>query len=90
VKITRLEGFNGPVTVRLLNLPQGWTANEATGPPGTEEVTLFVRPNGQNTTPFLQRDAKLSPINAVLEAESGEMRFAFGTMPVGNASQLDD
>ena len=90
VKINRQAGFAGPVTVRLLNLPQGWTANDATAAPNTDEVTLFVRPNGQNTAPFLQRDTKLAPINAVLEAESADMRFAFGIIPVARALQIDD
>ena len=89
VKITRQPGFNGPVTVRLLNLPQGWTANDVTAAAGSDEVTLFVRPNGQNTGPFLQRDTKAAPINAVLEAESGEMRFAFGVMRVAKSNEPD-
>lgn len=88
VKIKRKPGFTGGVTVYLSGLPQGWVAN----PEGTngDEVTLNVRPDGNDTRPFLNRDTKLTPIRAVLEAASDEFRFCFGTLLCQKADRISD
>jgi hypothetical protein len=87
-KITRRPGFTGGVTVYLSGLPSGWVANpESTT--GTE-VTLMVRADGNDTNPYLKRDAKLSPILATIEAQSDEFRFAFGTLPCTKADKISD
>ena len=86
--IKRREGFKGNVTVYLSGLPSGWVAYpEATA---GNEVTLNVRPDGNNTAPFLARDPKWTPIEATLEAASDEFRFAFGTVPVKRVAVISD
>ncbi len=88
VRITRKAGFTGNVTVYLSGLPLGWTANpEATA---GNELTLNVRPDGNNPQPFLNRDAKWSPILATLEASSDEFRFAFGAITVERVKVISD
>ena len=90
VLIHRMNGFNGNVVVRLLGLPSAWVANEEVAGPGVQEVTLQVRPNGADPMPFLKRDAALSPIMAILEANSDDFRFAFGGVPVQKAPNAED
>ena len=51
--------------------------------PDKSEMTLLIRPNGDDTRPFLNRDPKLSPIRCVLLASSdgfnqSSLVFAFG------------
>ncbi len=79
VVVTRRGEFKGPVTVRLTGLPSGWVANPETAPPDKSVVTLLVRPDGNNPNPFLNRDPKLTPTRAILEANSDEFIYAFGT-----------
>jgi hypothetical protein len=86
--IKRCEGFKGNVTVYLSGLPSGWVAYpDATG---GNEITLNVRPDGNNTAPFLARDPKWTPIEATLEGSSDEFRFAFGTVPVKRVAVISD
>lgn len=88
VRIKRREGFKGNVTVFLSGLPSGWVANaEATT---GDELTLTVRPDGNDTNPFLKRDPKWTPIVATLEAASDEFRFAFGTIEVKRVTVITD
>jgi hypothetical protein len=88
VRITRRAGFTGNVTVYLSGLPSGWTANpEATT---SNELTLTVRPDGNDTNPFLKRDPKWTPIVATLEAAADEFRFAFGTVTVKRVEVISD
>ena len=88
VRIKRREGFAGAVTVFLSGLPSGWVANpEATA---GNELTLTVRPDGNDTNPFLKRDPKWTPIVATLEATSDEFRFAFGTLTVKRVEVITD
>ena len=88
VRIKRREGFTGNVTVYLSGLPLGWVANpEATT---GNELTLTVRPDGNNTQPFLTRDMKWTPIVTTLEAASDEFRFSFGTLVVKRVDVISD
>jgi hypothetical protein len=88
VRINRRAGFAGNVTVFLSGLPQGWVANaEATT---GNELTLTVRPDGNDTNPFLKRDPKWTPIVATLEAASDEFRYAFGTITVKRVEVISD
>jgi hypothetical protein len=88
VKITRRAGFTGNVTVFLSGLPLGWVANpEATT---GNELTLTVRPDGNDTNPYLKRDPKWTPIVTTLEASSDEFRFAFGTMTMKRVDVITD
>jgi hypothetical protein len=88
VKVTRRPGFTGSVTVYLSGLPLGWVA----GPEATtgNEVTLTVRPDGNNTQPFLTRDVKWAPVLTTLEGASDDFRFAFGTIEVKRVAVISD
>jgi hypothetical protein len=88
VRIKRLNGFKGNVTVALSGLPLGWVANQETT--GGDEVTLTVRPDGNDTNPFLKRDPKWSPIRATLQANSDDFRFAFGTIEIKRVEVISD
>ena len=72
----------------LSGLPSGWVANPeaSTGP----ELTMTIRPDGNDTNPFLKRDSKWTPIIATLEAASDEFRFAFGTVVVKRVEVISD
>ena len=86
VKLTRLGTFKGPVQVRVDNLPSGWVANTETIQPDKDEITLLIRPDGNNTQPFMTRDPALTPIRAVVIANADEFEFVAGTVAV----QKDD
>jgi hypothetical protein len=86
VKLTRLGTFKGPVQVRIENLPSGWVANSETIQPDKNEVTLLVRPDGNNTQPFMTRDPSMTPLRAVVIANADEFEFVAGTVVV----QKDD
>jgi hypothetical protein len=90
VRIKRADSFKGPVVVRIQGLPGGWTASPETIGPNQTEATLQVRPDGNNRTPFVKRDPKLSPIIAVIEAESEEYPFVAGTVVVEKADHIED
>ncbi len=88
VRIKRRDGFKGSVTIYLSGLPLGWVANaEATT---GDEVTLNVRPDGNNTAPFLARDLKWAPIQATLEGATDEFRFSFGKINVKRVAVISD
>jgi hypothetical protein len=86
VKLTRLGTFKGPVQVKVENLPSGWVANAETIQPDKDEISLLIRPDGNNTQPFMTRDPALTPIRAVVIANSDEFEFVAGTVAV----QKDD
>jgi hypothetical protein len=90
VRIERQGGYKGPVTVRITNLPSGWVASPETLPNGKSEVTLLVRPDGNNTAPFLKRDAKYSTIVCVVEAIVDDYPYAVATQPVLPADRITD
>jgi len=90
VKITRKPNFKGNVVVFLKGLPLGWVANPEAADANKTEVTLLVRPDGNNTQPFLTRDPKMTPIYATVEAGTDEFQFVYGTILVGKADKIDD
>jgi hypothetical protein len=94
VKIKRREGYRGGIVVQMSGLPSGWTASPETLPADRDEVTLKVRPDGNNTQPFLNRDPKLTPLRAVIEASADDFDFVVGTLEVQaakvNKNDLDD
>jgi hypothetical protein len=80
--VTRREGFKSGITFVVRNLPSGWTANaEGLGGDGSELV-LKIRPDGNNTKPFMERDKKLPPIPAYIEAIVDEFRFIVATLEI--------
>ncbi len=88
IKINRRAGFTGNVTVYLTGLPLGWVASpEATT---GNEITLTVRPDGNNTQSFLTRDPKWAPVLTTLEGASDDFRFAFGTNEVKRVAVISD
>lgn len=86
VKVNRLGTFKGPVTVKVEGLPSGWVANPETIQPDKTEVSLLIRPDGNNTQPFMTRDPALAPMRAVVVTNSDEFEFVAGTVLV----QKDD
>ena len=90
VKIQRREGFKGAVTIQVDGLPSGWVANQQTANPDQNEVTMIVRPDGNNTQPFLKRDATWTPIRAVVLASVDEFEFVIGTPVVVKADRADE
>ena len=74
VKIQRREGFKGTVLIQIDGLPSGWVANQEGAGPDQTEVTMIVRPDGNNRLPFLQRDPKWTPIRAIVTARRGRVR----------------
>ena len=86
VKLARMGMFKGPVQVKVEGLPSGWVANAETIQPDKDEVTLLIRPDGNNTQPFMTRDPKLTPMRAVVIANADEFEFVSGTVAV----QKDD
>ena len=53
-------------------------------------MTLLIRPNGDDTRPFLNRDSKMTPIRCVLIANSDEFQWAMGMAVVIKSDQPDD
>ncbi len=88
VRIHRKNGFTGNVTAYLNGLPRGWVANQEST--NGDSLTFTVRPDGNDTKPFLTRDPKLTPITAILEASSDEFRFVFGELPIAKADKISD
>ncbi len=86
VKVARMGTFKGPVQVKVEGLPSGWVANAETIQPDKDEIILLIRPDGNNTQPFLTRDPAMTPIRAVVLANSDEFEFVAGTVAV----QKDD
>jgi hypothetical protein len=90
VRVKRAESFKGPVVVRIEGLPSGWIASPETIGPNQTEATLQVRPDGNNRTPFIKRDPKLSPIIAVITVEADEYPFVAGTAMIEKADRIED
>ena len=78
VKLKRRPDFKGNVTARLVNLPRGWVCYEESVGGDKDELTLKIRPDGNDTRPFMNRSGGLTPIRAILEARSDEFQFAMG------------
>jgi hypothetical protein len=95
VKFLRRDTFKGNIYARLEGLPRGWVCYpEGIGGDKTE-MTLLIRPNGDDTRPFLNRDAKMTPIKCVLLASSDGFNpnsfvFAFGLATCVKSDAPDD
>jgi hypothetical protein len=89
VKIQRREGFKGSVLIQIDGLPSGWVANQVGAGPDQNEVTMIVRPDGNNRLPFLQRDPKWTSIRAIVTASVEEYEFVIGTPVVVKADNAD-
>ena len=90
VKVKRTPAFKGAVNVRIVNLPLGWVANQEQIPADKDTVTMLVRPDGNNTQPFLTRDPKLSPIYATVEMGADEYFYSVGSLLVNKADNISD
>ena len=90
VRVKRREGFKGPIVIRINGLPSGWTASPETIAPNKDEATLQVRPDGNNRAPFFNRDAKLTPITAVVEAVSDDSPVVVGTVVIQKPDRIND
>ncbi|MEP6757138.1 MAG: hypothetical protein ABJA67_16660 [Chthonomonadales bacterium] len=82
VSLVRKAGFKSNVLIRVVGLPSGWVANQETIGPGKEEITLTIRPDGNNTQPFMKRDAKLPPIICLVEAVVDDYPSVIGMLTV--------
>ncbi len=78
VKLKRRPDFKGNVTARLVNLPRGWVCYEESVGGDKDELILKIRPDGNDTRPFMTRSSGQTPIRAILEARSDEFQFAMG------------
>lgn len=90
VKIQRKGDFKGNVTIQIENLPLGWVANQQTAAPNQTELTMLVRPDGNDPLPFLKRDPKWTPIHAVVIANVDEYMFAFATPLVQKSETAEE
>ena len=90
VKVNRKGTFKGPVNVQIRDLPLGWVANQEQIPADKDTVTLLVRPDGNNTQPFLTRNPKFSPIHAVVEMGADEYMFVVDTLLIGIADNINE
>lgn len=80
--VTRRSGFQSGITFVVRNLPSGWTANAEGIGADRNELVLRIRPDGNNTKPFMERDKKLPPVKAYIEAIAEEFRFIVATLDV--------
>ena len=58
--------------------------------PGKEEITMLVRPDGNNTQPFLKRDVSFPPIICLIEAVVDEYPHVIGILTVVPADKIVD
>lgn len=86
IKTVRREGFKSAITFVVRNLPSGWTANAEGIGADRAELTLRIRPYGSNTKPFMERDKKLPPVAAYIEAIADDFRFIVGTLEIPRPS----
>ena len=75
-------GYRGPIQVRIAGLPSGWVASPETVSGDKNEVTLTIRPDGNNTAPFFKRDAALGPWKALIEAVVDDLPFVVAEVDV--------
>ena len=86
LNVIRREGFKSGITFVVRDLPSGWTANAEGIGADRAELTLKIRPDGNNTKPFMERDKKLPPVRAYIEAIADDFRFIVGTLEIRPAS----
>ncbi len=82
IKIDRSGGYKGGVVFLTTGLPSGWIASAESVGGDKNEVTLTIRPDGNNTQPFLKRDLKLTRLKAIVEAIIDEYRYFVTTFEV--------
>ncbi len=90
VKVQRRNGYKGGLTARIVGLPQGWTANQEGLPGDRDEVTMLVRPDGDNQQPFIKRDPKLTPIQAIVQLIEDDVPYVVGVLPVEKPTINDE
>jgi hypothetical protein len=95
VKLLRRDSFKGNISARVEGLPRGWVCYPETVGADKTEMTLLIRPNGDDTRPFLTRDPKLTPMRCVLMASSDGFNptsfvFAFGQAVCVKSDAPDD
>ena len=88
VKIKRRQGFTGTVYLNMIHFPNGWTC-DAIGTNETE-ATLNIRPDGNDTAPYLKRDPKLTMYRAILEGWTDEFHYSYGSVELRKAEKLRD
>ena len=81
-KIDRSGGYKGGVVFLTSGLPSGWIASAESVGGDKNEIMITVRPDGNNTQPFLKRDLKLSRIKAIVEAVIDEFKYVVATFEV--------
>ena len=95
IKLLRRNTFKGNISAQLEGLPRGWVCYPETVGPDKTEMTLLIRPNGDDTRPFLNRAPGLTPIRCVLLASSdgfsqSSFIFAFGSALCVKSDAPDD
>jgi hypothetical protein len=90
VRINRRAGYTAPVLVQIENLPSGWVANAEQIPGDKSEVTMLVRPDGNNTQPFLQRDPKLTGIRAVVLLTADDFQYVAGAVLIRKPDRIEE
>jgi hypothetical protein len=90
VTLQRNGDFKGPVVLTVRGLPRGWVVSPETVAADKNELTLTVRPDGQNRAPFLQRDAKFGKIVAIVEATVSEYSYVIAALPVEPETTRDE
>lgn len=90
IRIERRAGFKGAIVIQIDGLPSGWVANQEGVGPDQKEVTMIVRPDGNDRNPFLKRDVTWSPIRAIVIANVEEFEFVIGTPVVVKADRAEE
>jgi hypothetical protein len=90
VKVQRRNGYKGGLVARMDGLPQGWFCYQEGLPGDRDEVTLLVRPDGDNQQPFIKRDPKMTPIQAVVQIIQDDIPIVVGVMPVDKPVVVDE
>jgi len=90
IKIKRRPDYKSGITFYVVGLPSGWTADAEGVGPDRSELTLHIRPDGNDTKPFRTRDPKLTKIQATVMASSDEYVFALGNLLIEAAYYKDE
>lgn len=90
IRIKRRDGYKSTLLFRTQGLPSGWTADWQNIGPDRNELTLTVRPDGNDPNPFLKRDPKLTPIRANVEVVADEYSFVVASFLVSRADKIEE
>jgi hypothetical protein len=89
IKIARQVGFKEDLVARIDGLPSGWIA-DAVGISGDRsEVTLIVRPDGNDRRPFLKRDPAMTPIVALVELFHRDNPYVIGLLKIEKPAVIE-